>query len=150
MGLTLKVIFTVEYYKAKFFFFPEHSHHRFKNSKPSKKFNERPQLSATYSASKSSKKNRHRAYRDESGEPSNRPSSSIGQTRPVIKQDHRPEEAYKVKEAHSSRNSPQVVWQDSYGMKVNDPTDENYSKEETAGEESAERYILDNLGMFDY
>lgn len=114
--------------------------------------NERPRISASYSASKSPKKNRNRAYRDESGEPSSRPSS--GRTKQTLKRNYRSEESDKTKEAFNSKTSPQVVWQDSYGMRVNNPEDEalrsSYSKEEAAGEESAEREIFDNLDMFDY
>ncbi|OXU29354.1 hypothetical protein TSAR_004686 [Trichomalopsis sarcophagae] len=114
----------------------KHSHRHSKVSKASKESNERPRISASYSASKSLKKNRHRAYRDESGEPSSRPSSLSGPTRQTFKRDYRLEESDKPKEDINSKTLPQVVWQDSYGMRVNNPEDEalrsSYSKEESA------------------
>ncbi|XP_016839150.1 uncharacterized protein LOC103316425 [Nasonia vitripennis] len=114
----------------------KHSHRRSKGSKASKESNERPRISASYSASASLKKNRHRAYRDESGEPSSRPSSLSGPTRQTFKRDYRLEESDKPKKDINRKTLPQVVWQDSYGMRVNNPEDEalrsSYSKEEAA------------------
>lgn len=135
----------------KFFHFSE-----FHRSRGSASLEEsRPRLSASYRRERqslpksSSKKPRQRSYRDESDEPA---FPRVAARSVEYDSRSREEEASSIQA--KSREVPRIVWQDSYGREVDSPDEEDarstYSKEELAGEISAEKHILENLDQFDY
>ena len=99
------------------------------------------------------KKGGYRNYRDETGESLNHPTSAFLQQ--FSRDDEGSRETQTKENQPNSKSRPsKMMWGGSlnptFDIFKNEDKQPTYSKEELAGEESAERHILENLELFDY